>query len=205
MPRAQRIIIASRNRGKVREIRNILALKDVLLQDLLDIGFRESIEEEGESFEENALIKAETVHRWCRVPVISDDSGLVVPYLKGEPGVRSARYAGTGADDGKNNQLLLEKLRNARGEERRAWFSCVALFYYDDGVYRTAEGRVEGIITDRPRGNNGFGYDPLFFVPHLGKTMAQLTDDEKNSISHRGAAFRGIKKYIDHYLARVEE
>jgi XTP/dITP diphosphohydrolase len=194
------IIIASRNRGKVREIKKILYLDGVTFRDLREVGFDEPIEETGSSFDENALIKARAVYRRYRSWVVADDSGLVVPFLKGEPGVRSARYGGAGADDQENNRILLEKMRNTTGEGRKARFVCVAIFYFGEGLYLRTEGRVEGYVATEPQGDNGFGYDPLFYLPDLGKTMAQLSDNEKNSISHRGVAFRNLRKEIESYL-----
>jgi XTP/dITP diphosphohydrolase len=198
-----RIIIASMNPGKLREIRSILALDGVNLQDLGEVGFNEPIEETGSSFDENALIKAAAVYRRYHAGVVADDSGLVVPFLNGEPGVRSARYGGPGADDQVNNRILLEKLVNATGEERKAWFACVAVFYHGEGLYLRAEGRVEGYVAAELQGDRGFGYDPLFYLPDLGKTMAQLSDNEKNSISHRGTAFRKLKEEIETYLSHM--
>ena len=199
------IIIASRNRGKVREIKKILRLDGVGLRDLREIGFDEPIEETGSSFEENALIKARAVYRRYGTWVVADDSGLVVPFLKGEPGVRSARYGGAGADDQENNRILLENMAGAHGEQRKAWFVCVSILYCGGGSYRRAEGRVEGYITTEPRGDGGFGYDPLFFLPDLGKTMAQLSDDDKNSISHRGNAFRKLREEIVRCLEKPSD
>ena len=194
------IIIASRNRGKVREIKKILYLDGVTFRDLREVGFDEPIEETGSSFDENALIKARAVYRRYRSWVVADDSGLVVPFLKGEPGVRSARYGGAGADDQENNRILLEKMRNTTGEGRKARFVCVAIFYCGEGLCLRTEGRVEGYVATEPQGDNGFGYDPLFYLPDLGKTMAQLSDNEKNSISHRGVAFRNLRTEIESYL-----
>jgi XTP/dITP diphosphohydrolase len=196
-----RIIIASRNRGKLREIRSILTLDGVKLQDLREVGFDECIEETGSSFDENALIKASAVYQRYHTGVVADDSGLVVPFLEGEPGVRSARYGGRRADDQKNNRVLLEKMKDAGGKERKAWFVCVAIFYHGEGLYLRTEGRVEGYIAAEPHGDRGFGYDPLFYLPDLEKTMAQLSLNEKNSISHRGVAFRKLKAEIETYLS----
>lgn len=195
------IIIATRNRGKTAEIREILSLGNVVLSDLHDIDFPDEIEENGETFEENALIKAETLFRVYGRPVIADDSGLVVPHLNGEPGVRSARYAGSDASDEDNNKLLLAKLSKAAGSEREAFFRCVAVFYTGPGQYRTAEGTVHGTIALEAAGSGGFGYDPLFYVARYKKTMAQLDSAEKNRISHRGTAFSVLKEYIRAYLA----
>jgi XTP/dITP diphosphohydrolase len=196
------ILIATRNRGKVREIRSILVLPEVQLLDLHDIGFESSIEETGISFEENALIKAAAVYERYEVPVIADDSGLVVPFLNGEPGVYSARWSGADATDERNNKLLIDRLQGAGCEERRAYFTCVAVFLPERGTYVTAEGRVHGYIAHRPEGSNGFGYDPLFMLPSLGKTMAQLTDSQKNRVSHRFRAFAQLRDCILDYVAR---
>ena len=195
------LLIASRNRGKVTEIREILSLKNVDILDLHELGFEGEIEESGDTFEENALIKARAVFRRYNRPVIADDSGLVVPYLDGEPGVRSARYAGPTATDRENNDLLLSRLRDADGKEREAFFRCVAVFYAGPGQYQTAEGTVHGTITRELHGTGGFGYDPLFHVVQYGRTIAQLDDAQKNAISHRGMAFRTLKRHVSAYLA----
>jgi XTP/dITP diphosphohydrolase len=195
-------IIASTNPGKIDEIRSILSFDDVAFRDLEEVGFNEPIDEYGKTFEENALIKASVVFGRYGLPTLADDSGLVVTCLRGEPGVRSARYAGPDADDERNNRLLLERLKNTECDDRRARFLCTAVFYYGSGLYCTAEGRVMGTISARPAGTGGFGYDPLFYVPGLGRTMAQLTDEQKNRISHRGEAFRKLRPCIEEYLAR---
>lgn len=195
------LLIASSNRGKTSEIRDILSLEHVILSDLHDIGFPDEIDENGETFKENALIKAAAVFSQYKRPVIADDSGLVVPYLNGEPGVRSARYAGSNATDDENNELLLARLENTRGSERDAFFRCIAVFYTGPGQYHTAEGTVRGTLSHKPIGSGGFGYDPLFFIARYKKTMAQLGSTEKNAISHRGAAFSILKRYIQAYLA----
>jgi len=197
-----RIVIASKNSGKVREIRSILGSlsKDIVILDLTQLSFAGIIEETGKTFEENALIKAKAVYNEFKIPVIADDSGLCVEALDGRPGVFSARFAGPEATDEENNLLLIEKLRNVREADRKAWFSCVAVFYYADNRYFSCEGRVYGVITDRPGGSGGFGYDPLFYLPSFGKTMAQLTSVEKNGISHRGRAFGALKEYIEGYF-----
>jgi XTP/dITP diphosphohydrolase len=198
------LLIASRNRGKVAEIREILSMKNVHIRDLHELGFEGDIEESGDTFEENALIKARAVFRRYGRPVIADDSGLVVPYLDGEPGVRSARYAGPNATDTQNNDLLLSRLRDAEGKEREAFFRCVAVFYIGPEQYRIAEGTVRGIITTELHGTGGFGYDPLFHVAQYGRTMAQLADAQKNAVSHRGMAFRTLKRYVSAYLAEYD-
>ena len=195
-----KLIIASANRGKISEINRILVLEGVRLLDLKTVGFEDQIDECGSTFSENALIKAETVYKMYRVPVISDDSGLSVSFLDGKPGVLSARFAGPGAGDKENNELLLESLKGVDEKDRKAWFTCAAVFYWGDGEYILAEGKVDGVITGEPAGNNGFGYDPLFYIPGLGKTMAELSQEEKNRISHRSRAFKELKSRIeDHY------
>ena len=199
------ILIASSNRGKTAEIRDILSLQGVVLSDLHDIGFHDEIDENGKTFEENALIKAEAVFKRYKRPVIADDSGLVLPYLNGEPGVRSARYAGCNATDDDNNRLLLSRLENAKGSERDAFFFCLALFYTGPNQYYSAKGTVHGTITQSPVGSGGFGYDPLFYVARFKKTMAQLDSSKKNAISHRGAAFAMLRNYIRSYLIEYDE
>ncbi len=195
------LLIASSNRGKIGEIRDILSLEHVVLTDLNDIGFPDEIDENGKTFEENALIKARAVFSRYNRPVIADDSGLVVPYLNGEPGVRSARFAGNNATDNENNELLLARLENARGSEREAFFRCIAVFYAGPAQYHTVEGTVHGTVAHKPIGSGGFGYDPLFYVARYKKTMAQLDSAEKNAISHRGAAFSLLEKHIRSYIA----
>lgn len=194
------IIIGSKNPGKVVEIKQILSLANVEFLDLHGLSFTEEIEEKGATFGENALLKAETIYKKYRIPVIADDSGLSVSYLNGSPGVYSARFAGSGATDEKNNRLLLEKLRDVPDGMRNARFICVALFYYATARYHIEEGSVDGYITTMPEGDGGFGYDPLFFLPELGKTMAQLPPDVKNSISHRACAFKRLRPRIVEYL-----
>jgi XTP/dITP diphosphohydrolase len=197
------IVVASTNSGKLSEIRSVLASDVFEIRDLSQLSFTEKIEESGDSFEQNARIKAQAVFNRFALPVVADDSGLCVEALDGAPGVMSARFAGPDATDDRNNRLLIEKLKNVPPERRNAWFCCVAVFYYDKDRYFSCEGRVHGIIIDRPRGNGGFGYDPLFYISSFGKTMAQLTAEEKNQISHRGKAFRALKKYIvEYFVAR---
>jgi XTP/dITP diphosphohydrolase len=191
-----RIIIASKNTAKIAEIKSVLRLKNIEYLDLGDLLFDGTIEESGSTFRENALIKAAAVYNVFRLPVIADDSGLVVPLLGGQPGVYSARFSGPRATDEQNNDLLLRKLQDIEGKGRKAWFACVALFYHASGEYNAAEGKVHGYISNRPAGSNGFGYDPLFFLPEYGKTMAQLPGEEKNRISHRGKAFRELRNHI---------
>ncbi len=203
--KSARIIIASKNTGKVGEIKTILSLENVEFLDLLGLSFTDRIEERGKTFEENALIKARTVFERYKIPVVADDSGLSVFYLDGEPGVLSSRFAKDNATDEENNKLLLEKLEGVPDELRSARFLCVACFYYDVGKYFLTEGKIEGIIANVPKGKNGFGYDPLFFLPAYNKTMAQLSDEQKNSISHRAQSFGKLKRFIEGYFRDLQQ
>jgi len=194
------ILIASGNRGKVREIKEILGFPEVKLLDLNQISFRGKIEESGLTFEENALIKGEAIYREYRIPVLAEDSGLVVPSLHGLPGIYSARFAGEGAGDDQNIRLLLSKMEGYPDELREAWFYCAVVFYYDPGRYFIASGTVYGRIAREPMGDQGFGYDPVFYLPEYGKTMAQLSPQIKNRISHRAKALSSIKDLIREHL-----
>jgi non-canonical purine NTP pyrophosphatase (RdgB/HAM1 family) len=194
------IVIASRNSGKISEIKKILTIQSVLFTDLCEIGFPDTIEETGKTFRENALIKAETVFVWCKLPVIADDSGLCVAVLNGKPGVYSARFAGSDASDEDNNLLLLEMLKRVPEAQRSAWFACTAVFYHAPGRYSIAEGRIDGRIATEPVGRGGFGYDPVFYLPERNKTMAQLGQHEKNTLSHRAQAFKRLKRSIEHHF-----
>jgi XTP/dITP diphosphohydrolase len=187
-----KIVIASKNRGKITEIRDIFMLENVELLGLDELGFKEHIEERGRTFRENAIIKAEAVFDRYGIPVVADDSGLSVAALGGKPGVMSARFSGPNATDESNNELLLEMLRGVPEDARNASFFCAAVFCHGRGECLCAEGRVDGFIAPRPAGENGFGYDPLFFLPDFGKTMAQLPPEVKNAISHRSKAFRQL-------------
>lgn len=188
----QRLIVASSNKGKIKEIR-MLADDRFDVVSMKDAGIDVDVDENGSTFEENALIKAKAIYELCYAPVISDDSGLMVDALGGEPGVYSARYAGSGHDDAANNAKLLE---NLRGKSDRSARFCSAVVYYDGNRTEIAKGYVEGKIADSPRGANGFGYDPLFIADELGKTFGEATDEEKNAISHRARALRALFKLI---------
>jgi XTP/dITP diphosphohydrolase len=197
------IVVGTGNSGKLREIRGLLDLPGVRLVGLREAGFDRRIEESGSSFLENALIKARAVHRRLGLPVIAEDSGLCVDALGGEPGVRSARFAGPGATDRENIRLLLRRLAGAGSGPRSARFVCAAVFLLDPGRWVHAEGTVGGVIIDRPRGEGGFGYDPVFLVPSLGKTMAELDPEGKNRISHRGRALRELRERMAALLGEM--
>lgn len=196
------VVLASRNRGKLLELSRLLAaeLGDIItLKSLDDIGYTADIEENGTTFAENALIKANTVAAQGYI-ALADDSGLCVWALGGAPGVRSARYAGN-HDDAANNALLLKNLQG-KGDRSAAFVTVFACAFPDGSAPIVAEGRVEGEILKAPRGACGFGYDPLFYYAPLGKTFAEISGEEKNSISHRGAAVRAFAKL---FAARMKE
>lgn len=188
-----KIAIATNNPNKLREIRAILGGFFDEALSLSDLGIDIDIEETGTTLTENALIKARTIRDLTGLPALADDSGLMVDALYGAPGVYSARYAGEEHDDKKNNALLL---KNLEGKPRDAKFCSVIALCYPDGRELTAEGSVRGVILEEERGTGGFGYDPLFFSPELGKTFAEATPEQKNSVSHRSRALRAMLKLL---------
>jgi len=191
-----KIVFASGNLGKVREIREMLSGTNIELASLKDYPDIPEIVEDGKTFLENALKKARTVSERTGRAVLADDSGLQVDALGGEPGIYSARYAGEGASDDDNIRLLLEKLKEVPPEKRTASFCCVLVLYNTDGTYESFESRWPGRIIDDRRGDNGFGYDPVFYVPELNKTAAELPPEIKNRISHRGQSFLKLKQSL---------
>ena len=188
-----RFVLSSRNKGKIAEVRDILkeAVPEAELYSLDDIGFTDEIVEDGATFEENACIKAKTIAA-LGYAAIADDSGLCVDALDGAPGVYSARYAGEHANDEKNNAKLLSEMKDVAENERTARFVTVVACVFPDGETLTARGEVEGVMLSAPRGNDGFGYDPLFYYAPYGKTFAEMSRQEKNGISHRGAALQKL-------------
>lgn len=189
-----KIAIATNNRNKLKEIRAVLGGFFDEMFSLDDLGIDVEIEETGATLTENALIKARTIRDMTGLASLADDSGLMCDALDGAPGVYSARYAGEEHDDAKNNALLL---KNIAGKDRTAHFCSVIALCLPDGREYTAEGRVDGVITEEARGNGGFGYDPLFFSPELGKTFAEASAEEKNSVSHRGRALRNMELVVE--------
>ena len=185
------LVVATRNKNKLREFREILQGLDIEIRSLDDFGPTPEAVEDGDSFDENAYKKALHTARVLGLPAISDDSGLVVDALNGEPGVYSARYAGANATDDENCQKLLKALKGVKN--RRAHFHCVISIAVPSGPALTYEGSCDGIIIDEKRGDNGFGYDPLFYFEELGKTFAELSLAEKNAVSHRGKALAEVK------------
>lgn len=196
----RRVVVASRNQGKLREILALLADEGVAF-DLVTIDAiapHAALVEDEPTFEGNAFAKARQAAAATGLPALADDSGLEVDALAGAPGVRSARYAGEPSDDARNNAKLLEALGGvAAGRARAARFRCVAAFVDPaEGIEIARDGRCEGEILTAPRGELGFGYDPLFVVPSLGKTMAELELAQKNRLSHRAAAFRALARAL---------
>lgn len=197
-----KLIIASNNKGKIAEIKDLLKDIDIEVFSLKEMGIEIDVEEDGNTFEENAKKKAVEIADYLKSKgetdfiVMSDDSGLEVDYLNGEPGVYSARYAGEHGNDKKNNEKLLQELKGVQGEKRSARFVCQLALVNDLGVYKTVRGEVEGTIIEEIRGEGGFGYDPLFFNNILNKTFAEATKEEKGRISHRGNALKKMKEII---------
>jgi XTP/dITP diphosphohydrolase len=191
-----RIVLATGNLDKVREIKRILGPVPVELLTLLDFPEFVPDEETGATFEDNAVAKALKVWRETGLASLADDSGLEVDALDGEPGVLSARFAGENASYQANNEKLIGLLRGVPEDKRGARFVCVAVLVTPKGKMVLQRGELEGLIIDEARGGGGFGYDPIFYVPRLKKTVAELGEDEKNSISHRAQAFRAMKGYI---------
>ena len=186
-PRA-RLLVATRNQGKLRELADLLADVPFELVSLADVGIDVDVEETGVTFEDNAVLKAETYRDLSGMLTLADDSGLEVDALGGEPGVRSARYAGPGATDADRVQLLLENLESTSEPSRSARFRCVIAIASPEGGTQLFSGSCQGRIVSEPRGENGFGYDPVFLFPDLGLTMAELTSEQKNAVSHRALA-----------------
>lgn len=199
------IVLATKNKHKLEEIQQICSDLPLVWLDLEQIGFTDEFIENGSTFEENALIKAKSVQRFCGLPVVADDSGLVVDALGGAPGIYSSRFSGPDATTEKNNALLLEKLKNVPWNQRTARFVCVAAFV-DERIQETFEGVVTGKILDEYRGSGGFGYDPLFQPDGYTKTFAELGDEIKNKISHRARAFQKLKQFLlKYYFANGKE
>ena len=191
-----KIIFATGNEGKMKEIREILADPHVEILSMKEAGITAEIEENGTSFEENAVIKAKAVMELCHEIVLADDSGLEIDYLNKEPGIYSARYMGEDTSYRIKNQNLIDRLEGVPDEERTARFVCVIAAAFPDGEVLTARGTIEGRIGYEEKGENGFGYDPIFYVPEYGCSTAQLSPEVKNQIGHRGKALREMKRKL---------
>ncbi|MEA4900617.1 XTP/dITP diphosphatase [Desulfitobacterium sp.] len=185
-----KILLATQNQGKVKELQEMLADARIDVLSLRDIPDWEEVEETGQTFAENAALKAHAAAERTGYIALADDSGLEVDALGGAPGVYSARYAGEPKDDEGNNNKLLQELREVPDEERTARFRCALVIATPEGQEFLTEGTLEGRILRAPRGHEGFGYDPLFFIPDFARTMAELTIIQKNKISHRAQAFQ---------------
>ena len=185
--------MATKNQNKLREFREIL--EGIELVSESELGVDIDVEETGLTFEENSMLKAKAVYEKTGLPSLADDSGLSVDALSGEPGVYSARYGGEGLDDKGRVRLLLKNMEGIPGEKRGASFICAITMVSDKGIV-TAKGECRGEILTEPVGENGFGYDPVFYVREYGKTTAQMSAEEKNSISHRGKALRQLKEKL---------
>ncbi|MFZ1200930.1 MAG: XTP/dITP diphosphatase [Desulfobacterales bacterium] len=197
------LVIATRNRGKTAEIHELLGGFPIHIKDLDDFGPVPAVEEDGRTFEENAYRKASFTARVLGLPALSDDSGLIVEALDGAPGVYSARFAGEQATDAERCQRLLAEM--AGKTDRRAAFECVLSIAVPTGQALTYEARSDGVIAEIPSGRNGFGYDPIFYYPALGKTFAELTRTEKSRVSHRGKALAELKNEMDKVLIWIRQ
>jgi XTP/dITP diphosphohydrolase len=198
----QIIILATRNKGKVREFSKLLNHPSIEIRNLDDFGPIPEVVEDGDTFDDNAYKKASFTARVLGYPAIADDSGLCVDGLDGAPGVLSARYAGESATDADNVKKLLNDIKPETN--RKASFKCVISIAMPQGAALTYEGQCQGIIIDEPRGENGFGYDPIFFYPELNKTFAELTVEEKGRVSHRGKALKEVAEEMDNIIKWIE-
>lgn len=196
----KKIIFATGNENKMKEIRQIMADMDVEILSMKQAGISADIVEDGTTFEENAVIKAKAIAEMTKEIVLADDSGLEIDYLNKEPGVYSARYMGEDTSYHIKNQNLIERLKDAKDEERSARFVCAIAAAFPDGEVLTTIGTIEGRIGYEEKGENGFGYDPIFYVPEFGCTTAELSEEEKNKVSHRGNALRAMKEKLKQKL-----
>ena len=192
----ERLIFATSNAGKMKEIREILKDLKVDILSMREAGIDVDIVEDGKTFEENALIKARTIRDLTGCTVLADDSGLEVDALNKEPGIYSARYMGEETSYDLKNANIIERLSGFSGRKRSARFVCVIAAAFPDGAEETRRGTIEGQIAYAPAGENGFGYDPIFYVPEYACTTAQLSSEQKNEISHRGKALRAMKEVL---------
>lgn len=192
----QRLIFATGNQDKMREIREILGDKDYEILSMKEAGIDLDIIEDGSTFEENAMIKAKAVMETTGALTLADDSGLEIDAFGGGPGIYSARYLGTDTSYIEKNKVILEKLKDIPEEKRTARFVCAIAAAFPNGQTLTTRGTMEGIIGYEAKGENGFGYDPIFYLPQLEKYSAELSRDEKNSLSHRGEALRKMKEIL---------
>lgn len=190
------ILLATNNKSKVKEISEMMSGSDITFESLADAGINVEVEETGTTFEENALLKAREICKLSGKPTISDDSGLEIDALDGAPGIYSSRFMGEDTSYDIKNNALIEKLENVADPDRTARFRCCMALVLPDGREFVTEGAMEGIIAREPKGINGFGYDPILFIPEYNRTSAELSSEEKNNISHRGEALRKMIEVI---------
>lgn len=193
----RKIIFATSNEGKMKEVRMIMADMGLEVVSLKDLGIRADIEETGKTFEENAIIKAAEICRLTGMLTLADDSGLEVDYMNKEPGVYSSRFMGEDTSYHIKNNEIIKRLENAKGAERSARFVCVIAAVFPDGEVLTTRATIEGEIGYKEEGENGFGYDPIMYLPEYGTTTAGLSLEKKNKISHRGKALRLMKEKLE--------
>ena len=191
-----KIIFATGNEGKMKEVRMILEDLGLPVLSLKDAGITADVEENGTTFEENAQIKAKAIMEMTGALVLADDSGLEIDYLNKEPGIYSARYMGEDTSYRVKNTNLIERLTGVPDEKRTARFVCAIAAAFPDGTIKTTEGVIEGRIGYEERGENGFGYDPIFYVPEFGCTTAELSEEQKNAVSHRGKALEKMREIL---------
>lgn len=191
-----RIIFATGNAGKMKEVREILKDLNVEVLSMKEAGIQADVEENGKTFQDNAVIKAREIMKISGEVVLADDSGLEIDYLNKEPGIYSARYMGEDTSYRIKNANLIERLQGVPDEKRTARFVCAIAAAFPDGSVETTEGTIEGRIGYEEKGENGFGYDPIFYVPEFGCTTAELTGEQKNQVSHRGKALEAMKEIL---------
>ena len=194
------MIFATTNQGKVREIKAILGDIGEDILSLKEAGITADIVEDGTTFEENAIIKAKAIMELTGQIVLADDSGLEVDAMNKEPGIYSARFMGEDTPYEEKNRAIIERLEGVEGDARSARFVCVIAAAFPDGEVITTRGTIEGVIAKEPAGTNGFGYDPIVYVPEYGMTTGQMEPEQKNAISHRGKALAGIKRKLKKYF-----
>ena len=205
MPAIRELVLATRNRDKGAELAALLGDLGVTIRTLTEFPDAPEIVEDGETCRANAIKKARTIARHTGLPAVADDTGLMVDALGGRPGIYAARYAGENATYEDNWRKLLRELTGVPQARRRARFvTAAAMAWPGMEPVDVVEGTLEGVITEEPAGNQGFGYDPVFFVPELGKTLAQLTPEEKNRVSHRARAFVKVKELLGRKLPRIK-
>ena len=200
----RKLILATRNKGKLKEIQVLLSDLDIDIMSLDEAENAPHVVEDGKTFMENAFKKAKVIAEATGIIALADDSGLEVDALNGAPGVHSARYSGENTSDASNNEKLLAELKGVSSGKRSAHFSCVIVVYHPSGRWISTEDRCEGEIAMNPSGNQGFGYDPVFYIPSIKCTMAQLSPEAKNSLSHRGKALEKMKAELPNFLDLLE-